>query len=238
MKKTFLILLLLAISLQGCGTWNTIFGKSKKKEAEPQDLFQRGLDMMDKGLYSDASEAFLELAEKYPFSRLAVEAELRYADSLYYRKAYDEAYEAYANFQKLHPRDKFIPYVMYQMGMCHYNQMKGADRDLEHAKEAKKIFERLIKQYPKGQYATMAKEALTECYKGLAFHEVYVGKFYYRSRRYSSALERFRKAIEEYPDVGQYNEALYFIARCNEELASGPEGKKVPWWNLPQKLIY
>lgn len=237
MRKLPLVIML-CLSLSGCGTLGSIFGKSKKKEAEPQDLFQKGMELMDKGLYSDASEAFLELSEKYPFSKLAIEAELRYADSLYHKKAYDEAFEAYANFQKLHPRDKNIPYVIYRMGMCHYNQIRGFDRDLEHAREAKKIFERFLKQYPKGQYATMAREALTECYRMLAHHELYVGKFYFRSGKYNSALQRFKNAIEQYPDVGQYNEALDFIARCNEALAHGPQGEKVPWWNLPKKLIY
>ncbi len=238
MKRILLLILIIGIFSCGCGTLNSIFGKGKKKEAEPQDLFQRGMDLMDKGLYGDASEAFLELTEKYPFSQLALEAELRYADSLFQKKDYEGALEAYSNFQKLHPRDKNIPYVIYKMGMCHYNQIRGFDRDLEHAREAKKVFERLLKGYPKSRYATMARESLTECYKMLAYHEVYVGKFYFRNGKYTAALQRFKNAIEQYPDVGQYTEALDFIAKCNEALAFGPQGEKVPWWNLPKKLIY
>jgi len=236
--KRYLLVFLMISLLSGCGTFGSIFGKSKKKEAEPQDLFQKGVSLMDKGLYSDASEAFQELAEKYPFSKLAIEAELRYADSLFFKGAYEEAFEAYANFERLHPRDKSIPYVLYQMGMCHFKQMRGFDRDLEKAKDAKKAFERLIRQHPKSRYAVMAKEALTECFKALAYHEVYVGKFYFRSGKYEAALARFKEAIQQYPDVGQYNEALEFIAKSNEALSHGPQGQKIPWWNLPKKLIY
>ncbi len=232
-----IIIALVLIAISGCGTLGGIFGKKRPAEKPAEELLTKGLEYMDRGLYDEATKAFQELADKYPYHKAAIEAELRLADSLFLSREYQEAKEAYANFERLHPRDPNVPYVIYKMGLCHFNQIKGLDRDLENAKEARSIFERLIRQYPKSRYARMAKENLNACYKVLANHEIYVGKFYFRNGKYEAAIARFKTAVEEYPDVGQYNEALDFIARAKEAI-EGTGGGNVPWWNLPKKLLY
>jgi len=53
----------------------------------------------------------------------------------------------------------------------------------------------------------------------LAQHELYVGQFYFKMKKYRAAAGRFRYAIEHYPDVGQYYEALEYLGRCEKKLA-------------------
>jgi outer membrane protein assembly factor BamD (BamD/ComL family) len=36
---------------------------------------------------------------------------------------------------------------------------------------------------------------------------------------YVSALDRYTFVIKNYPDVGQYHEALEYISKCKEKLA-------------------
>jgi len=44
---------------------------------------------------------------------LAVQAELKLADALFKKKEFEEALEVYREFEKLHPKNKSIPYVVY-----------------------------------------------------------------------------------------------------------------------------
>jgi outer membrane protein assembly factor BamD (BamD/ComL family) len=45
-----------------------------------------------------------------------------------------------------------------------------------------------------------------------------VGNFYFKQRKYVSALERYTYAIEKFPDMGHYHEALENISKCKQKL--------------------
>ena len=90
-----------------------------------------------RGNYEDATEAFQNIRDRYPYSRFAAKAELKMADAFYKKKDYDEAFEAYDEFERLHPKNKDLPYVIYQKGMCHLERVTTIDRDQSHALKAK-----------------------------------------------------------------------------------------------------
>lgn len=202
-------------ALAGCGLWQDFFPTVEKG---PEQLMQDGLRDLDKGRYTDASEAFQKIKDRYPYSRFAVEAELRLGDALYKRQLYEEAYEAYDEFEKLHPRHPQIPYVMFRKGMCHFEQIKTVDRDQTHTLKAKGDFERLVKRFPRNEYAQRARRKIRECYIFLAEYELYVAHFYFKKKKYRAAMERYRYIIQNYPDLGQYHEALEYMRRCREKL--------------------
>ncbi len=211
----FFILFALAI-LNSC-SW---FGRGTPEETKgPEQLIKEGMEYWEKGYYENATEAFQKIKDRYPYSKYAVIAELRMADALYKRDLYSEAYEAYKEFEKLHPKNPEIPYVIYQQGMCHYKQVGSIDRDQSHTLIARQEFERLIKRYPKSRAAGQARRKLRECYIKLAQHELYVGKFYFKSKRYYAAKGRFLYILEHYPDLGQYHEAIWYLSKCEAKLA-------------------
>ena len=216
----------MAIVLLGaCSTINKFF--SEDKEKSPEQLMEEGTNYMNRGLYEDAFKAFQDIRDRYPYSQYAIIAELRTADALYKRGSYDEAYEAYDNFEKLHPKNKEIPYVIYQKGMCNFEQIKSIDREQVHTLKAKEIFERLVKQYPRSDYANRGQKALMQCIVYLAEYELYVGNFYYRQGYYRAALGRYNYLIHNYPDVGQYHEAMEKISIIKKKLEK-EEGKMIP----------
>ena len=216
----------MAIVLLGaCSTINKFF--SEDKEKSPEQLMEEGTNYMNRGLYEDAFKAFQDIRDRYPYSQYAIIAELRTADALYKRGSYDEAYEAYDNFEKLHPKNKEIPYVIYQKGMCNFEQIKSIDREQVHTLKAKEIFERLVKQYPRSDYANRGQKALMQCIVYLAEYELYVGNFYYRQGYYRAALGRYNYLIHNYPDVGQYHEAMQKISVIKKKLKE-EEGEMIP----------
>ena len=203
--------------LGSCAPLEWLLGK--EEEQPPSELMQQAMEDLDRGYYKAATEAFQKIKDRYPYSKYAIVAEMKMADTLFIQSSYDEAYDAYKEFEKLHPKHPSIPYVIYREGMCHYEQMDSVDRDQTHSMKAREEFGRLVNRFPKSIYASRARMKIRRCYRDLAQHELYVGRFYFKKKEYGAAAARFRYAIEHYPDVGQYYEALEYLGKCEEKLA-------------------
>jgi len=234
--KALLAGLLLIFFLSGCSTIKGWFGGGQD-ETDPAELMTEGISDLESGRYTDAVKAFEKIRDRYPYSKYAVTAELKLADALYRAGEYDQAFEAYDQFEKLHPKHKDIPYVIYQKGMCHFDQITTTDREQLHTQKAKDEFERLIARFPREEYANMARKNLRKCYIYLAEYEIYVGHYYFKRGYYRAALARYTYVIRNYPDMGQYHVALDYISKCKERLAVQKPGteeakakKSKSWW--------
>ena len=218
--------LVLFFMLGGCA--------SVEEDRSPEELMDQGVKYMDRGNYELAFEAFQALKDRYPYSKYAIIAELKVADALFLSKQYDTSFDAYNEFEKLHPKDKNIPYVIYQKGMSHFRQTKSSDREQAHTLKAKAEFERLLKRFPKDIHAERASLKTRECVTYLAEHELYVGHFYFKMKKYKAAMGRYTYLIQNYPDMGQYYEALEYISRRKEKLAEQQATKDESSKNHPE----
>lgn len=190
-----------------------------EESASAQELAWDGMNAYENGKYSTAIEKFQKLRDYYPFSKYAVLAELKIADAHYQREEYEEAIFEYENFEKLHPRNEAIPYVIYQIGMCYYNRIDTPDRDQTPASKALETFQRLKKQFPQDQYARRSEENINKCQKSLAGNTYGIGVFYYKSKHFKAALQRFMSIVSDYPDVGYHRQALEYISKCESSIA-------------------
>ena len=212
-----LIFVWLAVGAAGCAC---LTGSKQVESAE--ELAEKGMESFEEEDYSDALKAFNTLKERYPYSRYAILAELKVADAHFYRKEYPEAIGAYEDFVQLHPKNEAIPYVKYQIGVCYYEQMLSKDRDQTPTRLAILSFERLLKEHYDSAYATEATKKINDCRKLLAEHELYVGRFYYKSKHYSAALGRFEGILTGYMDVLPSNtrrEIERLIIACRAKLS-------------------
>ena len=133
--KILIFFQVLIFLLSGC----SLFGiGGKKPEKSPEELMNQGMSEFEDGDYTYAVEAFQKLKDRYPYSKLAIQAELKMADALFKKKEFEEALEAYVEFEKLHPKNKSIPYVIYQQGMCNFLRISTIDRDQTSTKNALK----------------------------------------------------------------------------------------------------
>lgn len=208
--------------LAGCA-W---FSDKSMPRATPEGLYQRGYEDYHRGKYKKAIESFQRVQEEYPLSKLALLAELGIADSNYSDGNYVEAELSYEDFMNLHPTNENLPYVMYQMGMCHYQQMSTIDRDQTETFRAKEAFERLITRYPSSKFSFMGERRLRECRKRLGEHELYVGQFYFKQKKYKAALLRFEYTAREYAETGMDYTLSYFIEETKKRLAEEESAKK------------
>ena len=158
LKAIFITLLLLAIGPSGCSFYNHLFGEPEPET--PGTLMEGGMESMAAGHYQSAIDAFEKIKDRYPYSKFALLAELKLADALFGKGSYDEAYDAYDEFERLHPTNAQIHHVIYQKGMCHFSQIGTIDRDQSHTIKAKEEFQRLIKRFPDSVYARLAQKRL------------------------------------------------------------------------------
>ncbi|MBN2282479.1 MAG: outer membrane protein assembly factor BamD [Deltaproteobacteria bacterium] len=215
-----LCVLLLVISLAGCHWW----GK-KDERLTPETLYSKGQSAYQDGDYADAITFFQRLKEEYPLSKYAITAELKIADSYFNKEDYISAELSYQDFLDFHPTNENLPYVMFQIGMCHFNQMRSIDRDQTETHRAKEAFEKLIARFPSSQYTFMAEKNLRDCRKKLAEHEFYVGNFYFKTGHYEAALKRFKEIENEYPNLGLDYKVSYYINETHKRIER-QKGKK------------
>lgn len=226
--RAAILMLLLSLS-SGCvvldsaaGVIDRFFGDVEEKT--PPELLIEGQEYMEVGRYQSAAEAFQQITDRYPYSPQAIRAELLLADAVFKRKDYALAYELYDEFERLHPRNDNIPFVIYRKGMCHLERVSTIDRDQTHTHAAKDEFERLVRLFPEDPYAKLARTKIRKCLIYLAEYELYVGHFYFKRGELQAAMGRYQYIIENYPDMGQYHEALEYIRICRERLSEKEAG--------------
>lgn len=221
-----LIALFFSVSLEGCA----LFKKTPMVKGTPEGLYSRGSAEFQDRRYKKAREFFNRLADEYPLHELAILAKLGIADSFYMEKEYTDAHNSYSDFISMHPTNENVPYAIYQMGMCSYNQKGTIDRDQTETIKARREFERLIARFPNSKFSIAAAKLLRECLQDIAEHEFYVGRFYFRQKQYSAALKRFETVARDYPNVGLDYKIEYYIAetkkRISEEDARKATGEK------------
>ena len=219
-----LLAVVVVFVFSSCSIYDRYFGKEGEQGAE--ELMEDGMTQMEKGNFDAAAEAFQAVKNRYPYSRFAIIAELKAADALFEKGEYESAFGSYDEFEKLHPKNENIPYVVYQKGMCYFLQMTSIDREQKNTLMAKGEFERLTRRFPRSDYANKARMNLRKCTLYQAENELYVANFYFKMGKYGAALQRYRYVIKNFPDMGQYNKALENIAVCKEKLAKREAKKK------------
>jgi len=212
MKRLLVILIAGLIVFPGC-SW---FGPKKEKTA--QELTDEGMKAFNKKNYRVAIDAFSDLKNWYPFSKHAVLADLKIADSYYKLEEYDEAVLAYSDFENLHPRNEAVPEVIFKIGLCYFEQIDKIDRDQSNTLKALNTFKRLHQQFPENTFAIKGLENINICLESLAGHEFYVGKFYFKSKHFKAAMSRFQTVVSSYANTKVFDDANDYIAKCQEML--------------------
>jgi len=217
----FLLSLWLCGSITGCLWWQT-----KEPERTPQGLYENGLMLMGKKKYEKAAGSFKKVKEEFPLSKYTVLAELKTADAYFLDKNYVEAVLLYEEFKKLHPTHAEVPYVIHQLGMCHYKQMRTLDRDQTETEKAIEQFRYLIENFPQSPHAAEARTKMELCRKQLAEHEFYIGNFYFRGKKYRAALGRYEGILQKYPGTKLDDPVKRLITECQGQIAKQEQKRK------------
>ena len=218
MKRLKIIGVVLLLALAGCSWWS-----KDKPEKTADELASEAQVYFGEEKYEKAIKTYKKLKDWYPFSVHAKEAGPKIADSHYLMESYDEAIIAYDEYERMHPNDAKIPYVIHQVGLCDFNRIQTIDRDATATQNALQSFQRLEEMFPDSEYALKAKPNIDTCLKNLAAKEMDIGRFYFKSKKYEAALNRFAGVVTSYPDFGLHQPALDYMAKCKAMISKEQE---------------
>ncbi|HMN69145.1 MAG TPA: outer membrane protein assembly factor BamD [Bdellovibrionales bacterium] len=179
----------------------------------PEGIYKLGEKYEKDERFEESIVQFTAVKNKFPYSKLATEAELRIAEIHFKREEYVEAQNAYQTFKEMHPSHARIDYVTFRLGMSFFNQLPSTiDRDLSVADRAILYFDEVIQSFPKSAHVKEAQEHKRKALVMLAEKEYYIANFYFIRDHYDSALTRFEEVLSRYPGLGVDAKALYGAA--------------------------
>jgi outer membrane protein assembly factor BamD len=206
--------LLLAVAASGCTTPRADIPAIGEVEAD-RLLFERGTAALDEGDWRRARQYFVEIRDNYPQSQYRAQARLGIGES-YEQEGSTEAYvRALAEFQdflSLYPTHPSASFAQYKLGMVHFHQMRRAERDQTETRNAIREFENFLDRYPTDEeWMSTVRERLREARDRLSEHDFTVGHFYYRSKFYPGAVNRFRQILDNDPEYSKRDEVYFYL---------------------------
>lgn len=196
------------------------------------------LDTRKARTFQQIRKDFSRLRLTYPFSRWAVEAELRTADSYFIQERWQEAEAVYRQFLRNHPSHPKSAYVLLRQAQCYAKQAPrttlsavliedriATDRDQSPTLGAYQLAQEVMNRYPGTEEAEEAEELAARMATVLSHHEMEVGIFYQRQDEWNAAAGRFETARTRYPDSRRYGEATWRLGRSLEALGKNDQAR-------------
>jgi outer membrane protein assembly factor BamD len=183
-----------------------------------EEALEEGKELMENGKYRRAQEYLTHAFEIEPNSASGREGLLLAADALYLAggsSSFIKAESKYRDFLNRFPTSDKAPYVQFQMANCLLKRMRKPDRDQSISLQALGALREVLQLYPESEYADQAREQIAVVRQNLAEHEIVVGVFNYRFKLYPAAAERFRTALDEYPETEGQDRALFHLGMAH-----------------------
>jgi len=202
-----------ALALAGCGK-DAANVPGGPLEAD-KFLFERGTEALEKKRWLTAREYFTRLVDNYPQSPFRPDAKLGVGDAFLGEgstEAYVLAIAEFREFLTFYPTNPRADYAQYKLGMAHYKQMRGPERDQTETRAAIAEFEAFVERYPNSPLLPEARTKLREARDRLGMSELRVGVFYYRTKWYPGAIDRLKNLVKNDPQFTHRDSAYYHLA--------------------------
>lgn len=195
-----------------------------------EEVFQQAQQKMKKKRYYAARALLQSLQARIPQddTTLLPQVQIGLADA-YYRDGgilnLGEALNAYRTFLTYYPQREEAAYAQYQVAMCYFGQVLAPDRDQDLTYKAIAEFEKVERFYPDSPYVEKARQRVLDCREQLAAHNVFIGRFYYKRKKYLAAASRFRIVLDKYPHYSGTEEVLFLLGSSLYATANPNEGR-------------
>ena len=216
--KALILAVMTAALFQGCAT--------TKLTGSPDVMFKEGEQSFKKGNYEDAIAQWKKVKESYQSPELSARAEINIADAYSINKDYVEAAAAYEDFRKLHPKHERAGDALYRQAMSHYNQIHSIDTDQTPVKNALVTFQSYLALYPGGEHTTAVNARIRDCRDKQLQYEIYVGRFYLKTGKYTAAIGRFEAALKAFPELPRCDEVLFYLGKAYQAAGQQPKARE------------
>lgn len=214
MRSHYVILLcFLTVAISGCSTL-----KSKPKididTYSAKEIYDLAEDRLAKKRPQDAAKYFSEIERLYPYSEWAKRGLIMQAFSYHKDQDYENSRSAAQRYIDFFPAAEDAAYAQYILALSYYDQISEVGRDQDVTVRALQELRLLIERYPDSKYAKDSAEKFDMAFSFLAAKEMEVGRYYLQRGYYTSAVNRFRKVVQEFRTTEQTPEALYRLIEC------------------------
>ncbi|MDA9566200.1 outer membrane protein assembly factor BamD [Planktomarina temperata] len=214
MRSHYVILLcFLTVAISGCSAL-----KSKPKididTYSAKEIYDLAEDRLAKKRPQDAAKYFSEIERLYPYSEWAKRGLIMQAFSYHKDQDYENSRSAAQRYIDFFPAAEDAAYAQYILALSYYDQISEVGRDQDVTVRALQELRLLIERYPDSKYAKDSAEKFDMAFSFLAAKEMEVGRYYLQRGYYTSAVNRFRKVVQEFRTTEQTAEALYRLIEC------------------------
>jgi outer membrane protein assembly factor BamD len=181
--------------------------------AEPDKfLFDKGTAALDQKKWITAREFLKQVVENYTQSTYRPDAKLGIGDTYLGENTAESlvlAINEFREFLSFYPTNRRADYAQYKLALAHFRQMRKPQRDQTETKEAVKELELFVERYPNSSLLEEVRTKLREARDRLSESDYLVGLFYFRSRWYPGAEDRFKVLLKQDPAYTS-RDAVYF----------------------------
>ena len=184
-------------------------------------LWERGTEELNKRHWLTSREYFRQLMDSYPQSTYRADAKLGLGDTYLGEGTAEStvlAINEYREFLSFYPIHKRAYYAQFKLGMCHFYQMHGPDRDQTETLEAIAELTTLLQRYPTKEENPLLDEGrarLREARDRLSDSDYRVAYFYLRTQKFPpAAIDRFKSILKNDPEYSRRDAVYFYLAQA------------------------
>ncbi len=179
-------------------------------------LWERGTAELNEKHWFNAREFFRQLTDSYPQSQYRADAKLGLADSYLGENSTESkvlAINEYREFLSFYPTHARADYAQYKLGMAHFYQMSGPERDQTETRETIAELKTMVERYPNSALRPDALKHLREARDRLSDAEYRVAFFYVKTQKFPpAAIDRLTALLKEDPEYSRRDAVYYYLA--------------------------
>jgi outer membrane protein assembly factor BamD len=180
-----------------------------------QFLFDRGSEEFKDRNWISAREYFRQIVDNYPQSEYRPDAKLGVGDTYIGEHTTESlllAVNEFREFLTFYPTSPRADYAQYRLAFAQSEQMLAPERDQTNTREAIKELQVFVDRYPNSTLMPEARALLRKAKDRLSEASYRVGFFYYRSKWWPGAIDRFQQVLREDPEFSQRDAVYYHLA--------------------------
>jgi outer membrane protein assembly factor BamD len=207
--------LVIAVFLTACADNSDPLGVNGKSA---EQIYQQANTALTEKTYDKSIKLYNALGTTYPYGIYAQQGLLDLAYAYYQFDKHQEALDTIDQFITTYTTSPNMDYALYLKGYINYKpsdswfdrftKQNASELDTTGLKEAYKVFDELVKSYPKSKYALDAKARINEIVFDLATNEMIKARHYMGIKAYLATVNRTNAVITGYSDTSYIEEAL------------------------------
>jgi outer membrane protein assembly factor BamD len=218
--------LLLSSIVIGCASNDEKYDETRDWSAEK--LYTEAKEELMGGNYKKAISYYEKLEARYPYGKLAQQAQLEGTYAYYKDKDTVSALSGADRFIKLHPNHPNVDYAYYLKGLVNFNEDLGlfggisgqdlSERDPKAARESFEAFKELVTRFPDSRYTADAMSRMRYLINAMANNEVRTAEYYMRRQAYIAAVNRAQFVVTNYQQSPAVEQALIVLVKSYDAM--------------------